>query len=473
GFDIERSPDGSNWAPLTTTAPDVTAYLDTSLAVGTVYHYRVRASSPVEDSGWSNTASDQTDGIPPVASFTFSETYLDVDFTDTSTDDGDIVSWSWNFGDGNGSSAQNPSHSYAAEGTYTVMLTVTDNHGESDSASQDVTVLEPPPPPFTDHSATGDLPVAGSVSGTYASTATDNGAAQSITERESGGKKNNRHSYLEHRWTFNLPAGTGATLSINAWQSASSDGDNFEFAWSTNGSSWTPLFVSSATSDGAPVSFELGAGVSGTVYLRVTDTDQTQGNRSKDTVYVDYLQVRVSNEPPEPLAGSAPTLTTVNATAWDTIELAWVDNTSNEAGFRVERSTDGVSFSEAGTTGGGVEAFTDTGLSGSILYYYRVVAYKGSDELSSGVLSATTLPPPDMTLSLNGRKVKGKHTVDLSWTGAGTDDVVIFRDGNEVATTTNDGAYTDNIGAKGGATYEYQVCESGGPACSDVQSVSF
>jgi hypothetical protein len=78
-----------------------------------------------------------------------------------------------------------------------------------------------------------------------------------------------------------------------------------------------------------------------------------------------------------------------------------------------------------------------------------------------------------MTLSLNGRKVKGRHTVDLSWTGAGTADVVIYRDGNIVTTTANDGAYTDNIGAKGGATYEYQVCESGGSACSDVQSVSF
>jgi hypothetical protein len=188
---------------------------------------------------------------------------------------------------------------------------------------------------------------------------------------------------------------------------------------------------------------------------------------------VDYLQVRVSNEPPEPLAGSAPTLTTVNATAWDTIELAWVDNTSNEAGFRVERSTDGVNFSEAGTTGGNMTAFTDTGLSGSTPYHYRVVAYKGSDELTSGVLSDTTRPPPDMTLSLNGYKVKGKHTVDLSWTGAGTADVVIYRDGSPVATTANDGAYTDNIGAKGGATYDYQVCESGGSACSDVQSVSF
>ena len=30
--------------------------------------------------------------------------------------------------------------------------------------------------------------------------------------------------------------------------------------------------------------------------------------------------------------------------------------------------------------------------------------------------SATTLEAPDIVLSANGRKVKGKHTVDLSWT---------------------------------------------------------
>ena len=318
--------------------------------------------------------------------------------------------------------------------------------------------------------------MAGSVSGTYAATATDDGSVQSLTERESGGRKDSRHSYGEHRWTFDLPAGTGATLSINAWQSLSSDGDSFEFAWSTDGVNWTPLFTTSSTSDEGPISFDLGVGANGTVYLRVTDTDRTPGNRGKDTVFVDFLQVRVSNEPPEPLAGSAPTLTSVSATAWDTIELAWLDNTSNEAGFRIERSTDGVNFSAIDSTGGDVEAYTDTGLLGSVTYYYRVVAHKGGDELTSDVMSDTTPdapPPPDMTLSLDGYKVKGQHTVDLGWTGAGTANVVITRGGAVIATTTNDGAYTDNIGAKGGATYEYQVCESGGPACSAVESVTF
>lgn len=43
GFTIERSLDGSAWAPVQTTPADTTAWLDTSLSSGTVYHYRVSA----------------------------------------------------------------------------------------------------------------------------------------------------------------------------------------------------------------------------------------------------------------------------------------------------------------------------------------------------------------------------------------------------------------------------------------------
>ena len=78
----------------------------------------------------------------PVASFTVSASLLTADFTDTSTDDGSIVSWSWDFGDGNTSTIQNPSNTYAAGGTYTVMLTVTDDLGATGSTSQSVTVTD-------------------------------------------------------------------------------------------------------------------------------------------------------------------------------------------------------------------------------------------------------------------------------------------------------------------------------------------
>ena len=481
GFDIQRSPDGSSWSELITVAPESSSYTNTGLETATTYFYRVRASSPVEDSGWSNVASDQTFGIPPTADFSFFENFLDVDFTDLSNDsDGSMVAWSWNFGDGGSSSTQNPSHNYASAGSRDVSLTVTDDDGESDSVSKNVTVVEPPPPPFTDHGASGDIPVAGSVTGSYTATLADDGSVQSITERESGGKKNSRYSYGEHHWTFSLPSGgTEVMVSVNAWQSVSSDGDSFDFAWSPDGSNWTHMFNVAGTSDGVPVTFGLPAGTGGTVYIRVKDTDRTSGHRSKDTIYVDFLQIRVSNEQPEPLEGFEPTGLAATATSYETIELNWTDNTSNEAGFIIERSVNSGPFTELGSpapsNGDSSASFTDSGLTGDKDYSYRVYAFKGEDSTAySDTASETTGPAPAILLTLSGYKNKGKHTVELTWGGASSANVDIIRDGSVVATTENDGAFTDGIGSKGGATYTYQVCEAEpDTACSSEETVTF
>ena len=79
--------------------------------------------------------------------------------------------------------------------------------------------------------------------------------------------------------------------------------------------------------------------------------------------------------------------------------------------------------------------------------------------------------------SATGYKVKGLQKVDLEWSGATTADVDIFRDGSLLMapspTTPNDGAYTDNIDLKGGGSYTYTVCETGGGTCSDPINVVF
>ncbi len=82
-------------------------------------------------------------------------------------------------------------------------------------------------------------------------------------------------------------------------------------------------------------------------------------------------------------------------------------------------------------------------------------------------------PEPAISLAANGYKVRGMQKVDLTWSGAGTAQVDITREGSALVTVANTGAYTDNIDQRGGGSYTYQVCEAGSATCSDEVTVIF
>jgi hypothetical protein len=64
--------------------------------------------------------------------------------------------------------------------------------------------------------------------------------------------------------------------------------------------------------------------------------------------------------------------------------------------------------------------------------------------------------------------------VDLSWTGATSTDVDIFRDGTLITTVPNTGSFTDSIDVRGGnVRYTYKVCEAGTSTCSNEVTVRF
>ncbi len=84
-----------------------------------------------------------------------------------------------------------------------------------------------------------------------------------------------------------------------------------------------------------------------------------------------------------------------------------------------------------------------------------------------------TITVNPIVLDATPYKVKGIQHVDLTWAGANTN-VDIFRDGQFLVTTPNNGAYTDNLGKKGGGdTYVYQACEAGTSTCSNTVVVTF
>jgi serine protease len=70
--------------------------------------------------------------------------------------------------------------------------------------------------------------------------------------------------------------------------------------------------------------------------------------------------------------------------------------------------------------------------------------------------------------------VQGRHTVDLTWNGAMSANIDIYRDGVVIATVPNNGSYKDFIGVRGGnARYTYKVCEAGTQTCSNEVTVRF
>ncbi|EEF62143.1 putative Ig domain-containing protein [Pedosphaera parvula] len=100
----------------------------------------------------------------------------------------------------------------------------------------------------------------------------------------------------------------------------------------------------------------------------------------------------VGNDITAPLAPSA--LTAVRGATYDKINLNWTDNSSSQAGFKVERGTAAAGpFTQIGTNAAGVSTYTDTGLTALTTYYYRVRSYNANG--NSGYTSVASVQTPD------------------------------------------------------------------------------
>jgi PKD repeat protein len=241
----------------------------------------------------------------PVADFSGSPTAgnapLTVDFTDLSA--GSPTSWSWDFGDGVGTStAQNPSYTYTSDGVYTVELTATNAHGsDTETKAGYITVQDLQ---IVRSYAGADLSVAGSVSGDFTDTHASDNVREAITEVAYGGHPRKTYSYLEHQWQFNVTGGTAVDFYLEAYRPASSDGDNFTFAYSTDLATWYTLAtVASATEQ--VYHYSMPTNTSGTVYVRVVDTVRTWGTTANDAVYVDEMYFESLTTPQPPVADFA------------------------------------------------------------------------------------------------------------------------------------------------------------------------
>ncbi|HLL90020.1 MAG TPA: fibronectin type III domain-containing protein [Tepidisphaeraceae bacterium] len=121
----------------------------------------------------------------------------------------------------------------------------------------------------------------------------------------------------------------------------------------------------------------------GTSYFYKVAAVDTAGQSSAQSAAVS------ATTPAAPLL--APSNLTARALSSSQIRLNWTDNASNETGYRVWRSRDGVSWTLVSTLSANTVTFTDSGLARNTTHYYRVSAIDGVNEVFSSTVQSKTL----------------------------------------------------------------------------------
>lgn len=186
---------------------------------------------------------------------------------------------------------------YETVSSYSLTVTVTDGGGLIDNATVTITVTDVNEnPAVVSYTSNAEAMIDGAIiSGSMLDTQTSNNVYEVFQEAKTSGKPASRVSSLEHTWSFDIGAGgILVELSVEAFHSANNEGDHFVFSYSTDGINFTDLITVTKTSDDNTAQLApLPAGVSGTVYIRVVDTDRRVGNGGQDTLSIDQLTLEV------------------------------------------------------------------------------------------------------------------------------------------------------------------------------------
>ena len=198
--------------------------------------------------------------------------------------------------------------------------------------------------------------------------------------------------------------------------------------------------------------------------IRGVYTDPATGYRSYSAF---YNKVSVT---PIPYACSSPTNLIVQILSTKIqIRLTWQDNSNNETGFCIERSTNGGNFSQITQTAQNTTTYQDNGLSQNVYYVYRVRAYRsGQPYAYSGYTNELTTmiaaPGEPIQKGLLYQQVSSSE-VQFSWTVAyyNADNYTVQRKTGStgswttIATLNGNATSYSNTGLSLNTDYYYQI----------------
>lgn len=379
GFRIERSQDGTTFSVLTNVGANATSFADTGLSSSASYWYRIYAYNAGGNSAYASSAPAATQApvALPVAPSTLaltvkSATSITLTWVDKSTtESGFIVERS-------------------ADGVTFVQTTSV---------------------------------IAGIGTCTDSTLSPSTKYWYRVCAYNSGG--NSAYTTAASATTIALPAVPAAptTLAVSVvsssslkltWADKSTNETGFKIERSTDGANFTLV-----TNTLANVVTFSDAGLTGATKYYYRVRAYNDGGASA------YTTVVSATTAPPPAPPAAPTTLAITVVSNSSLKLSWVDKATNEKGFKVERSADGMAFTQITLLGANVLNFTDTALTSSTKYYYRVRAYNdGGASAYTSVVSATTPAPPappaaPTTLAVS---VVSTSSLKLTWADKSTNE---------------------------------------------------
>jgi subtilisin family serine protease len=394
GFAIERCAGSgcSNFSEISRVEPNITSFADLGLTAQTTYRYRVLAFNEGGSSKYTNTAEATTQSTPPppqppsapsnLSSSIISSTQIDLSWSDNSNNEdgfqlqrcaGTLASCpDANFQQigqlgPNVTSFNNTG--LQAQTTYTYRVHAYNSAGSStNSNSVEATTPAAPPP----------LPSAPS------------NMTSSVVS----------YSQINLSWTDNA---------------TNEDGFRLERCNGPLASCGDVNFVQVAQVGPNVTSFNnAGLQALNTYTYRVRSFNSTGTSG-----YSNYVEATTPIAPP-----AAPSNLTSSVISYSVINLAWLDNSSTEDGFQLERCIGAmancVNFVQIAQIGPNVLGFSDVSLLAQTTYTYRVRTYNssGPSAYSNSVEASTPAAPPQPPAAPNSlaSSVISSSQINLSWT---------------------------------------------------------
>jgi preprotein translocase subunit SecB len=277
---------------------------------------------------------------------------------------------------------------------------------------------------------------------------------------------------------YNKPANLNALALSDSqvlltWEDKVTGEDGFVIEYSTDGNNFSELTTASKNS----INYFHTNLDSDTFYFYKVYAFDDEGQSDYSNLAFCKTQTPPSSAP------DAPTNLQAVALSDTQIGLEWDDNSSNEDGFRILISTDGVSFSTLETVTPNTTSYTSDELDPLTPYYYKVIAYNDFDDSEdSNVANATTqdtpATAPDAPTNLQAAAVSNMR-IDLIWTDNSEDEEVFY-----IQISTDGKSFTDiakvkpnvttyeSTSLKPETTYYYQVYAANSAGKSSTSNIA-